>query len=1223
MSTHSTRSSAVLFSHPAAHLVKTVPSFHPPNRINGHVPIDAIGASNHAASDVVLATYQGPLDVSVVPDPFHPHLSTLVLSVGFDERQWGAARRFILPFRTFSNHDGAGSSDHGGDDQHRHHLHHHGATHPPDVARSPDHFHTGPRDIYEGLGAGLQGTDGGSFWFYEDVTEEGACDRQKWEADGVGRRAIWTVWILAAPAPVVCYARELLQNYPAPVQELPPFLRGDKAFPWKDAYLALPADQAQQQQNLQQPAQQLQQLLHEAKGQDAAASASNAVRGPRPLPPLPPLPRKPEMLRSLSFPRRQLHLSEVSSPTSPVSPSEPASAAALEATADAGAQTLFTEKPSAIKEDEEQQRTESPSDALAQAGAEEREDEAGPEAGSERSDDGGKTEAKEAIPVEDAVAAEAAVAPEAVVAASEKIKETDTIANEGDETDVARTEPAKAKVVEADGPVDGSVAEAETLPADAVPEATAALELPAEVLPPPKLEEDDAPLAPAKAVEAAAPTAEPPASATLRNLSRRLPPRMPDYRHSLVAVDNETGQIVGVLASDVHLDTATPPLSTSSSDDDAEEDGYEEVATPLDAPIVPEKDSLGSYEQPEADLTTPRASTFLPPRTAAALVDLAEDTKGQRASMLGDDTFSPPPPPPKTVRAAQPGDALPSTRTSVASAAVFFSAAEDRSGDEASDRDDDDDDDGDRRGARANRDVLGDFVDIPNYQIESHRPDLLRDLGRHGDGNGGDDDDARSDVSGTTIGGPAVKAWRKVRGKPPKKKRVAAAAAQPEAADQGRAVAADAGLRASRAGSMVSFRTSRAETAAEGFTDAESSHEDDDSEEPVEADERSEVQDVSDHSAAAKDEDKDADEADEMVEDPAELVQQARALGHCSRLQMRTEDVRTIEDRVWREALEAGDLPFDAPYTHLAARGLFGTKRRGQAQLAPQEFELRTTGESARMGDAVTTKSGGRPRAAAAANNGYMQGGTVLIDFLAGSSRIGASLIRGSPYEGSTVDGRDTADSMVANADSAATAEAGAGGVLRMVPLLPQHLLRFFGMSATAAPLPAASTATVAATPLSSSLVNALPSLSGVASLWSDATGWMGSFFSSSSTGTPGASPDAAAVAGEEASRPRRDSDADEWEYAIPDFDPNSLASTPRPVYRRKRPIPSAIHGFNMPGSQPSKSAEPQPQQPSTEAKREASTYDGAPSRYSILHIDSFGIGRKAFLRGLPEYGGM
>jgi hypothetical protein len=51
--------------------------------------------------------------------------------------------------------------------------------------------------------------DGGSFWFFEDVGEEGAFDRYRWEKDGVGRRAIWTVWLISTPAPIVLHVQNL------------------------------------------------------------------------------------------------------------------------------------------------------------------------------------------------------------------------------------------------------------------------------------------------------------------------------------------------------------------------------------------------------------------------------------------------------------------------------------------------------------------------------------------------------------------------------------------------------------------------------------------------------------------------------------------------------------------------------------------------------------------------------------------------------------------------------------------------------------------------------------------------------------------------------------------------------------------------------------------------------------------------------------------------------
>ena len=53
-----------------------------------------------------------------------------------------------------------------------------------------------PRATYAGLGAGKHGVDGGSFWFFESPEEPGALDRVRWEANGTGKRAVWTVWLL-------------------------------------------------------------------------------------------------------------------------------------------------------------------------------------------------------------------------------------------------------------------------------------------------------------------------------------------------------------------------------------------------------------------------------------------------------------------------------------------------------------------------------------------------------------------------------------------------------------------------------------------------------------------------------------------------------------------------------------------------------------------------------------------------------------------------------------------------------------------------------------------------------------------------------------------------------------------------------------------------------------------------------------------------------------------
>ena len=140
-----------------------------------------------------------------------------------------------------------------------------------------------------------------------------------------------------------------------------------------------------------------------------------------------------------------------------------------------------------------------------------------------------------------------------------------------------------------------------------------------------------------------------------------------------------------------------------------------------------------------------------------------------------------------------------------------------------------------------------------------------------------------------------------------------------------------------------------------------------------------------------------------------------------------------------------------------------------------------------------------------------------------------------------------------------------------------------------------------------------MPSLGG---LLTDASDWVTGFFGRGS-GDAKASTAAEEGAFGDGSR------AEEWEYAIPDFDPNSLASTPRPVYRRKRPVPSAMNGFNI--SAPArKGAEVSAPQPA--AAKTVSTAQAAPTdeeRYSILHIDSLGVGRRAFLRGHPEFEGL
>jgi hypothetical protein len=67
------------------------------------------------------------------------------------------------------------------------------------------------------------------------------------------------------------------------------------------------------------------------------------------------------------------------------------------------------------------------------------------------------------------------------------------------------------------------------------------------------------------------------------------------------------------------------------------------------------------------------------------------------------------------------------------------------------------------------------------------------------------------------------------------------------------------------------------------------------------------------------------------------------------------------------------------------------------------------------------------------------------------------------------------------------------------------------------------------------------------------------------------------------------DDDAEEWEWAIPNFDSTSISSTPRAVYRRKKLNPSMQGHFGQ-------------------------------SSYSIVHFDSLGIARRALTRRHQDF---
>ncbi|CCF48369.1 related to conserved hypothetical protein [Ustilago hordei] len=1049
---HRSLPTLTLFNHPAARLIKTIPPLKPPTRLNGHVPTDSLGAGRISNTDVVLTDVYGPLSVLMVPDPLDPTIATLVLSVGIqDAKLQGAARRFVLPFRSFQRDPVSGQL----------------------ISQSQiKGFDAADRTLYPGLGAGLKGLDGGSFWFFENVGEEGAFDRYRWEKDRVGRRAIWTVWLISTPAPIVLHVQNLLQSYPAPVPPLPPWLEEDSGYPWRDTFVALPSASALTPTILKG---QLPTDAFVAIQSTSPAAFSVARR----LHAIPQVPVEPEHLRGESC------------------ISTKATSADIDAL-DAFQDTLTSSQ-----------------------------DQSADPALKTYVDDGATPTTSQ------------------LTVRSRHLRH------------------ASSSVTIGDGP---------------------------EVI--------------------------------MHNAPRTT--AISEYRNSLIAVDNLTGQIIGVLASDINLHSSSTGISqpvdvaamTSSDQVEANAEDKEEIQTPLDehtrilhskgaedllgmqtAPAsTPEEPELPETSSSDRDITTPRPNTFIH-RPAPVYRDAAvasstvaaptppvvmPNIQTEPRSILDVNTFAPPPLPLKqlALRAASrptdiTADTPPSRCTSTASAA-FFSAESDT---EAVSSYDSDALEIDARSITHDN-LPTSFISMRGKtakNIERHRPELLQDQGK---ARRIDDDDVESDASGSTVGGPAVRMWRKARAKGKKKPSAkSAAAAQVTQPRQGIK---------SRQASEMSDRTSKAETAFEALSDNEDSTGAGDDAPPIAS------------SATAE------GEADNVA--PL-LIRPTGPGHHLPRSALRTDEVRSIEDRVWREALDAGQLPIDAPYTHLAARGDAGFYPSSILSSPPSSvdgsaIELLSAQDKAR--EAQKKKKRLRQQNQRAERIMNMQGGTVLIEFLAGSSRIGASLIRSAGLDTGAAADQDRVIELQA---SAKTSEV-ASNVLGYVPLLPQHLLSFFGLSSTSpqsATNAAAAASKAADAPPSSSYLSGLrlPAFGG---LLSDASDWVTNLFSFNSA--PATSPTNADSLGD----PSR---AEEWEYAIPEFDPNSLSSTPRPVYRRKRPVPSAVNGFNIsaPLSAASKDViaesakvEQAAAQPSTSSNEQ---------RYSILHIDSLGIGRRAFLRGV------
>lgn len=140
-------------------------------------------------------------------------------------------------------------------------------------------------------------------------------------------------------------------------------------------------------------------------------------------------------------------------------------------------------------------------------------------------------------------------------------------------------------------------------------------------------------------------------------------------------------------------------------------------------------------------------------------------------------------------------------------------------------------------------------------------------------------------------------------------------------------------------------------------------------------------------------------------------------------------------------------------------------------------------------------------------------------------------------------------------------------------------------------------------------------------SSWSiEASNWVGARLMSVTAGTSLPETEQGDVDGEDdlhVAQPG-DEDADEWEWRVPAFDDTGLHNTPRPVYRRKRPVPSLYGGFQVrqQGDHEDAVAEQEDgsQITSAEPMQGYETIQRVPSRYSIVHFDHEGVGRHALL---------
>ncbi len=185
-----------------------------------------------------------------------------------------------------------------------------------------------------------------------------------------------------------------------------------------------------------------------------------------------------------------------------------------------------------------------------------------------------------------------------------------------------------------------------------------------------------------------------------RQHSMVFPADLASCRNSIIAVDSETGELVAVLARNVHLEAGRHRHHS---------------ALPIDHSIPTPIDDKASVLRPFTAYIDPDDERNRP--------------TSRRASVLRDDTFAPPP--------------IPEKHCSTAAANFTVDA---------------------QSGRTAVKDSANAVVTINGLVrligrtagLETHRPDLLREAHRR-------DASAGSDASGSTVGGPIVQLWRRVR----------------------------------------------------------------------------------------------------------------------------------------------------------------------------------------------------------------------------------------------------------------------------------------------------------------------------------------------------------------------------------------------------------------------------------------------------------------------------